>query len=190
MVSIEHNSVKDILPFDFDKSFAIKKKKASDQIPRDIRKILNEAERPTNLGNYEEARRLSRQALEWALRKRHKVVAAEAKLSLGIIHFEKDKNITEAISLLEECLEIFKQHGSLRLESFTLLQLGAIKIEEGKLDEAWSYVSRSLEIDKNSNELFSIAWDLHQLGWIEDHRGNLNEALQLYDQALSKFLTV
>lgn len=189
LVSRHYKAIKDYLPFDFNKSYISKKTKASNHIPENIRKILDEGEKHTNVGNYEKARELFQKALHWAFRKKHKLVEAEAKLSLGIIRFEKDKNVLEAIHLLEESLDIFRQHGSLKWESFALFQLGAIKIEEERLDEAWAYVSRSLEIDKKNKNSFGIAWDLHHLGWIEDHRGNLKEALQLYDQALSKFLT-
>jgi tetratricopeptide (TPR) repeat protein len=179
--------IKDYLPLDFDRPHSYKKTKKAESIPKDIRNFLEEGIKHRDIGNYEEARKLFQKSMQWASKKKHKIAEAEAKRGLGIILFEKDKNISEAISLLEESLNLFRKHGSAEKEVWALSELGRIKIEEGKLDEAWAYFSRTLEIDKKTNRLFGIAWDLHQLGWIEDHRGNLKEALQLYDQALSKF---
>jgi tetratricopeptide (TPR) repeat protein len=188
LVNRHYQAIKDYLPFDFDRPSSVKKSKKSERIPTDIRKVLDDGIKLRNVGNYEQARKLFQESLELATDRKHRIGEAEAKRWLGVIVFEKDRNETEAVSLLEESLRIFKEHGSPHWEALSLFQLGVIKTDQGKLDEAWAYVSRSLEIDKKNKKLYGVAWDLHQLGWIEDHRGNLKESLQLYDQALTKFL--
>lgn len=159
------------------------------KVPDDVQKLFNEGWTLRDLGKYEDARTVFQKSLELATSYEHNLAIAKAKYFLAVILNEWDKNPTDAKVLLQECLWEFRTVNSKKDVAVVLYQLGAIEIDVGNLDQAKAYLSQALELDKKHEMKQGIARTLHQLGWVEDHRGHFREALDLYDQALTYFLS-
>jgi tetratricopeptide (TPR) repeat protein len=179
-------SVKDFLPFDFDKPQRKKRIKKEKEPPQFVR-VFQRGIKARNKGKYEEARRLFKNSLEVAKNNRHRLAEGKARHMLGVVLFEKDDRLEDAIVVLQESLRVFEKCGSSHWQASTLFQMGKIETLAGELDKAWAHTSKALEIHKGSKKDQDIAWDLQQLGWIQLHRGKLDEAQQLCEQALSIF---
>ncbi|MHB8581254.1 MAG: tetratricopeptide repeat protein [Ignavibacteriaceae bacterium] len=160
------------------------------KLPDNIQNLIDQGWSLRESGKYEEARRLFENALEVATVSKHNLAASKAKYCLASILNEWDQNPNGAIELLDECLLQFKVEKSEIDVAATLYYLGSISIDLGKLDDAEAYLSQALELDRKHGHRQSIAHTLHQMGWLEDHRGNDEQAINMYDQALSQYLSL
>ncbi|MBI1927762.1 tetratricopeptide repeat protein [Candidatus Poribacteria bacterium] len=160
------------------------------KVPDDIQELFEEWKALRDLGKYEDARSVLQKSLELATSYKHNLAIAKAKYGLAVILNEWDKKPAAAKVLLQECLRELRDANSEEDVAATLYYLGAIELNAGDLDQAKAYFSQALDIDKKKGLKLSIAQDFHQLGWIEDHHGHSRQALELYDQALTYFLSV
>jgi len=138
-----------------------------------------------DLGDLEEAERLLKAAL--AEKSSKIAVTVAAHLGLGLLRL-KEGRIDEAKSHLETCFTTFSDAEFDSLPVFyieTLLQLTAIYISEGRLDEAYELGTRARRIAEvlGSQAGLAMAWQAEAR--VQIARGNLMGGQQAYLRSLT-----
>ncbi|MDQ3062252.1 MAG: tetratricopeptide repeat protein [Acidobacteriota bacterium] len=155
------------------------------KIPDDIQAIIDEGWDLVESGKYEDAKAVFQKALELADERDHTFAVAEVKYHQAAILIEFQGNPSAAKSLLQECLQEYRNANSDSGIAATLRQFGLIEISNGDFDQAKSYTSQALEICRKIGKKAGIGDNLRQLGWIAHACGQLAQALDLYDQSLA-----
>jgi len=155
------------------------------KVPDDIQALFDEGWELLGLGKYEEAKAVYQKAAEIAAERNHTFAVANAKYHQAVVLNEFQNNHSAAKTLLQECLQEYKNANSDSEVASVLRQFGLIEISDGNFDQAKSYTSQALEICRKIGKKTGIGSNLRQLGWIAHALGNLSQSLELYDQSLA-----
>jgi tetratricopeptide (TPR) repeat protein len=158
----------------------------AEQIPADVRKLLDDAWANRHDGKYEDAQRAFTAARVLAEQHRSKSGAAKAKYGIACLLNERRENPQEARSLLNESLRDFREAQSQDGVSRVLHQLGILEAQSRNFDEARAYLKQSLEVARKQNDEGGVAHALDQLAQIEYQLGRSDDALKLFDEALTE----
>ncbi len=141
------------------------------------------------LSNFEEAARLSQQALDlaaqfaWPLPILGERVRAQAHSTLGIVaHIRRDYG--KALEHLQRSVEIARTAGMRFIEYRSLSNLAGIFFETGDLEVASRSYQEAAEGLRTLGDQFALARVLHNLTSILYARGELRPALEYIEQSL------
>ncbi len=136
-----------------------------------------------NRGEYEEARRIYKEALEIFNRLGSSLSMAICLDRLGKVAQDQGKT-EEARQLYRESLSISERLGSEKSVARTLNNFGKLAQDENDYEEAGRCYGASLEISKRLGDQQGIAIVLRQLGLIAKSKGEREEAGRLYGESL------
>lgn len=134
-------------------------------------------------GEYEEAERACREALESFTRLGDEENIAACLQNLGILAQEQGK-LEEAKQFHLACLEISKKLSKEDDVAGALHELAVIAQNQGNLKEAQRLYTESLEITEKLNDHRSRAITLNQLGVIANLQGQVEDARRFYGMSL------
>ena len=137
-------------------------------------------------GDYDEAERQYRRALDIFERLGDQASAATGYHNLGILA-QRRGDYDEAERLYGRALDIRERLGDQAGMADSYGQLGRLANDRGDYDEAERQYRRALDIFKRLGDQAKIATVYHQLGFLADDRGDYDEAERQYRRALDIF---
>lgn len=135
-------------------------------------------------GDYAEAARIYRQALQEALAAENLLVIGRARRGLGIIN-RRQGNTEEAISHLTQALVAFRQAGEVREQARVLTSLGRTRHARGEYQPALSAHQEALTIFQSINDRWRVVQTLTDIGECHQALFDIENALHFHEEALS-----
>ncbi len=135
-------------------------------------------------GDYAEASRIFRQALQEALAAENLLVIGRARRGLGIIS-RRQGNTEEAISHLTQGLVAFRQAGEVREQARVLTSLGRTRHARGEYQPALSAHQEALTIFQSVNDRWRVVQSLNDIGECHQALYDIENALHFHEKALA-----
>ncbi|MFQ5419562.1 MAG: tetratricopeptide repeat protein [Anaerolineae bacterium] len=135
-------------------------------------------------GNYAEAARIYRQALQEALAAENLLVIGRARRGLGIIS-RRQGNTEEALSHLTQALVAFRQAGEVREQARVLTSLGRTRHARGEYQPALSAHQEALTIFQSLNDRWRVVQSLTDIGECHQALYDIENAMAHHEKALS-----
>jgi tetratricopeptide (TPR) repeat protein len=106
----------------------------------------------------------------------------KAAITLNLGRFKANKGeITEAIALFQQSLDLTEQIGNVHGKAATLHEMGKLKAYKGEIKAGIVLFQQSLAI----GDVQSQAATLHELGILKADRGEITEAIAIYEQSFA-----
>ena len=157
------------------------------EIPADIKKLLDDADKLDAEGKYSEALVLIEQALKSAEESSHEKAVIKATIDLAECITRTRVGLERAESVLKPCLEKLPQGRDDKSRESALLLLSQISTAQGHVHEGKSLALEALESARLRNDRFTMGRALIDLGHAEEMLGNLPEALRVLSEAAEYF---
>jgi len=157
------------------------------EIPAEIKKLLDDADKLDREGKYAEALALIEQALKTAEECGHETAIIKATIDLAECITRTRIGLERAESLLTPCLEKLPPGRDDKSRESALILLGHIATAQGRVHEGKSLAVEALESARSRNDRFTIGRALIELGHAEEMLGNLPEALRVLGEAADYF---
>ncbi|MGJ3251933.1 MAG: CHAT domain-containing protein [Elainellaceae cyanobacterium] len=103
----------------------------------------------------------------------------------GSIQFWQRGDYQQALSMLQQALEIYREIGDRRGEGATLTGIGAVYRNLGQYSQALDYYQQALEINIETGDRQGEGTTLNNIGVVYDSLGQYQQALDYYQQALA-----
>ena len=139
-------------------------------------------------GDYGEGKRWYEAALHLG-RDQPELLRAQALSGLGSMLLGTGE-ITRAITIFEDCLELFERHGDYSRTVATLTDLGIAYTDDDRLDAAGQSLERALAMTRAAGDIRRTAVVLINLGDIAMLRRDLERAAELNTEAFEKMVEV
>ena len=92
--------------------------------------------------------------------------------------------VTEAIALYQQSLELKESIGNVQGKAATLHEIARIKANQGQVTEAIALYQQSLELNEQIGDVQGKAATLHCIAMIKANQGQVTEAIALYQQSI------
>jgi tetratricopeptide (TPR) repeat protein len=156
--------------------------KSTLEITRDYRVLHNLARSEAELGEVEQAKQHYQEVLNNCSPDDEQFKATTIH-NLAIIYANQG-NVTEAIALYQQSLDLEERIGNVQGKAASLHCLAIIYADQGNVTEAIALYQQSLELKERIGDVQGKAASLHQLAGIYANQGNVTEAIALYQQSL------
>ncbi len=145
--------------------------------------LITLGDKQTEVGEYESASTLMKEALEIMRELQDKKGIARALWQLGACEV-RPGNFLQARQYFEEALPLLRQIGDNSNTAIALSGLAEIAIREGDFEQATIFEEESLAMRKEMDEPWGIAVSLGNFAWIALRRDDLEEAERFVKESL------
>ena len=159
------------------------------EIPADIKKLLDDADKLDAEGKYSDALVLIEEALKSAKEGGHEMAIIEATIDLAECITRTGGELERAESMLKPCLEKLPPGRNDKSRESVLIYLGHIATTQGRVHEGRSLAVEALENARTRSDRFTMGRALIEVGHAEEMLGNLPEALRVLGEAAEHFRT-
>lgn len=156
-------------------------------IPADIKRLLDDADKLDAEGKYSEALVLIEEALTAAKAGNHEMALIQATIDLAECITRTGGELDRAGSLLRPCLEKLPLGRHDKSRESILIYLGHIATTQGRVHDGKSLAIEALESARSRGDRFTIGRALMEVGHAEEMLGNLSEALRVLGEAAEQF---
>ncbi|MHA2249154.1 MAG: tetratricopeptide repeat protein [Candidatus Kariarchaeaceae archaeon] len=148
-----------------------------------IRLLQHKGKANTQLGNYEDARKIHLNALEIAEKEQNREELAEVLNNLGNVDYFRGK-LNSAKDYYERSVRVREELGDNKEIAVSLNNLGVLYSDIGDLNQALAYYMKSMNIYKEFNLKGDLADSYNNLGVLYADKGEVEIALNYYEKSL------